>query len=553
MKNLKKVAALLMAISMAASCAAGCSSDTASSTAGGNDAASAAETGSAAEGETGGESAEPASFPFDETLEITMMMEEAATQKVLDDSPLLQVIRDELNVELTLQPIPTSDWVTKRAAVLASNTMPDIMRGASMEEMRNYAPTGMLLCIEDYRDYAPEYFALIEGEDRINETNKFRVDGKTYIFQTLEYYRVPIASISAMRMDLLEEAGLEMPTTWDEFYDALLAIKEKHPDMVGFSSRFGTKHLIGQYAYSLGTGGFQGINNSNGMYYEPESDSYVYGPTSEKFTRVVEFLANAYKDGLLDPDYATMTKDVYFEKLSSGQAMSICDNNSFIGRVYNPAISQVDPEANFDIVPPLENEDGTVRQLRYEKDWLGANIISSQTAEPEKVVQFMNWFYTDEGRMLSNFGREGIEYDMVDGMPTIKQEIVDANAGADDVFSAIQSQLGVGLQGLALYVDETTYKQVSDPIFIEQGDEIAAWTEEGTIVFSPSDPAFTSEQSTRVTELLQNINNVFDQEIDKFIIGQKSMDEWPAFVEQLKAQGTEELEQIYNDAYSATK
>lgn len=71
-----------------------------------------------------------------------------------------------------------------------------------------------------------------------------------------------------------------------------------------------------------GTGGFPTFATTRGMYYEPESDSYVYGPTSEKFTRVVEFLQNAYKDGLLDPDYATMTKDDLFEKASSGKLMS---------------------------------------------------------------------------------------------------------------------------------------------------------------------------------------------------------------------------------------
>ena len=85
--------------------------------------------------------------------------------------------------------------------------------------------------------------------------------------------------------------------------------------MYGFGTRNGTNYLVGSFAYALGTGGFPTCcRRTRGMYYEPESDSYVYGPTSEKFTRVVEFLQNAYKDGLLDPDYATMTKDDLFEK-----------------------------------------------------------------------------------------------------------------------------------------------------------------------------------------------------------------------------------------------
>ena len=38
-----------------------------------------------------------------------------------------------------------------------------------------------------------------------------------------------------------------------------------------------------------------------------------------------------------------------------------------------------------------------------------------------------------------------------------------------------------------------------------------------------------------------------------FITGKSTMDDWAGFVETLKSQGTEELEQIFNDAYARTK
>lgn len=231
--------------------------------------------------------------------------------------------------------------------------------------------------------------------------------------------------------------------------------------------------------------------------------------------------------------------------------MSICDNNSFIGRVFNPALEQVDEDAYFDIVPPLENDLGQTRQYRYNKDWTDQIIVSSQVDDPVKVVQFINWFYTEEGRMVTNFGVEGQDYDMVDGNPIIKEEIVEENANASDVFSSIQGQLGLGLQGLATYVDEYTYKQVSDPVFIEQGDEIAQWTEEGTVEYAPLYPSLSEEDNDRATTLQSNLNNVFDQEIDKFITGQRSLDEWDDFVATLEAQGASELAEIYNNAYQA--
>ncbi len=287
----------------------------------------------------------------------------------------------------------------------------------------------------------------------------------------------------------------------------------------------------------------------------PESDSYVYGPTSEKFTRVVEFLQNAYKDGLLDPDYATMTKDDLFEKASSGKLMSVYDNNSFVGRVYNPALQEIDANAKFDILKPMANEDGNTRSYRYEKDWPNNNsVISVRTKYPERVVELLNWMYTEEGRMITNFGEEGVNYTVdEDGTIVTSQDMIDAQAGASDVAAAVRGELGLGLQGLAQYVDESLDAQITDPIMVENAEKIAEWTEEDLIDYYPLWPSFTEEETSRITELESNINNVFNQEIDGFITGKSTMDDWAGFVETLKSQGTEELEQIFNDAYARTK
>lgn len=545
LKSLKKPAALLLAMALSVSALTGCSGGTESSS------GSSSSSGDATSSTVSTEETSGSALPFEETLTVTMMISETATQQINEESSVVKYIQDNLNVDLQLQVIPSSDYSTRVATALASNSMPDIMRACHPAWFSQYATTGMLLNIDEYKDYAPDYFALVDAEDRVGETNKLRIDGSMYGFQTLEYYRVPIAPINCLRMDLLEEAGLDMPTTWDEFYDALLAIKELHPDMTGFSTRVGTRAMIGRYAYQLGSGGFSVVDTTNGVYYEPEEDAYIYGPTSENFKAVIEFFAQAYQDGILDPDYATMTQETYWEKLSSGRTMSICDNNSFIGRVFNPALEQVDEDAYFDIVPPLENDLGQTRQYRYNKDWTDQIIVSSQVDDPVKVVQFINWFYTEEGRMVTNFGVEGQDYDMVDGNPIIKEEIVEENANASDVFSSIQGQLGLGLQGLATYVDEYTYKQVSDPVFIEQGDEIAQWTEEGTVEYAPLYPSLSEEDNDRATTLQSNLNNVFDQEIDKFITGQRSLDEWDDFVATLEAQGASELAEIYNNAYQA--
>jgi putative aldouronate transport system substrate-binding protein len=175
--------------------------------------------------------------------------------------------------------------------------------------------------------------------------------------------------------------------------------------------------------------------------------------------------------------------------------------------------------------------------------------ISADTKYPERVVKAINWFYTETGRMVTNFGEEGVDYTMDNGTPTVNQALIEKHANDSDVFSGIQGDLGVGLLGLGLYVDESLYAQVSDPIMISEGKLIRQWTKDGLIEYNKSLPNFTTEEQQRITQLQNNIENTFMNEIDLFITGKTPLSKWPDFVKELQGQGTEELEKLYNDAY----
>lgn len=493
---------------------------------------------------------------FPEGLEFTWMRPETSQQTMAVDAPVIKYLKEELNVTINLQPIPEADYETKRATVLASNSMPEVMDRLTNAELAKYASLGMFYCLDDHKELMPNYYALVTAEDRNLENNKFRVDGKMYSFRILEKSRIAVAPAGVIRADLLEEQGIPMPTTWDELYDAMLKIKAAHPDMYAFSQRQstgGTNYLIGQIAYAMGTGGFPTFSKTRGMYYEPRVDKYVYGPTDPNFTIVVEFLANAYKDGLLDPDYAATTQAITFEKLSNNKLFFHYDNNSHAARVFNPALRQINENYRFELVPPLTNKLGETRALRYERDWGNHLVISSRAKNADKIMQVIDWLYSEEGMMISNFGKEGADYDMVDGHPMIQQWLIDATATAKDHFMGIQGYLGVGLHGMGRYIDEYTYTQVTDPLFIEMGNQLDAWTAEGKIQFLPNWPPFTADETDRIVDLEMNLGNVFDQEIDKFITGKRPMTEWPQLVEALKAQGSAELEEIFNTAFDRVR
>lgn len=493
---------------------------------------------------------------FPEGLEFTWMRPETSQQTMAVDAPIIKYLKEELNVTIHLQPIPEADYDTKRATVLASNTMPEVMDRLSNAEVAKYGSMGMFYQLDAHVDMMPNYYALVTAPDRNVENNKFKVDGKMYSFRVLEKSRIAVAPAGVIRMDLLEEQNIPIPKSWDELYDAMLKIKAKHPEMYAFSQRQatnGTNYLIGQLAYPMGTGGFPTFNRTRGMYYEPRLDKYLYGPTDENFMLIVEFLANAYRDGLLDPDYAATTQAITFEKLSNNKLFFHYDNNSHAARVFNPALSEINENYRFGMLPPMENKLGETRAMRYERDWGTHLVISAKSPNADKIMRVIDWLYSEEGMMLSNFGKEGVDYDIIDGKPIIKEFIIEATKTAKDHFMGIQGYLGVGLHGMGRYIDEYTYTQITDPMFIEMGLELDKYTAEGLIQYLPNWPPFNAEETDRIVEIEMNLSNVFDQEIDKFITGKRPLSEWPQLVEALKKQGSEELEEIFNTAYARVK
>lgn len=501
------------------------------------------------------EKQEKASLWFDTPLKITWMHEENVTIPLSNDVLVIQKLKELLNVELDIQGVPESDYTTKISTLLATNNIPDVL-DINDNSMKQYADSGMFVSLTEKGDLASTYLALVEDDSRASDTATFKVDGHLYGFRVLERNRIAVSPLPIIRMDLLEKLNLEIPQTWDELYQVLLAIKADAPDKYVFSTRNGTNYLIGNLAYPLGAGGFSAGATTRGMYLEPQSDKWLFGPTTDTFKAVVSFLAKAYADGLLHPDYAIMTRDMLHERLSSGELVFNYDNTTF-SNAFNIALAEKDPNARFDMLNPMVNQFGQTRAERFNRDWSTFSVISTKADRGDDIIKFFDWLYTDEGVLLTNYGVEGITFDYVDGKPRLRDEVMELGD-----YAQIRAKYGLGTFFSAKYVDETgnldMMRYIGEknnliPVNISQSERITALTDEGIIRYKPLYPAFTAAETEQITNLETRLSASFDQEIDKFITGVRSLDEYDSFIEDLKKLGVEELEKIYNDAYIQQK
>lgn len=468
-------------------------------------------------------------------LTLKVMRPDHPNQPLEKDSPALKEIFNKTGVKIDLDAVPSSNYDDRKNIALGTNNIPDIIR-VTQTDLNNHASTGIFLDISEYLEYAPNLQKIIEENPEIN---RLQVDGNLYGFPILGKWKVDAGPVPMMRVDLLEELNLEHPKNYEDLYGVLKAIREAYPNTYPQTNRNGTPHLLSTIAFPLGSG--------DGIYYDPDIDGgkYVYGPAREEFKGVVAYLHRLYKDKLLDPDYAVNNAQMWQEKLSSGKSAFFFDNNTFAVN-FNRALGEIDKNAKFDLIPLMENSYGQKRAYKFHRDWLTESFaVSSKVENPIEVIKFMDWMYSDEGVDVTNFGVLDEHYTIENGEYVISEDLLKKHASHTDPYRSMQGELGTGLLSFATYIDERPMAAMSPPELLEWKEQIIS--EDGYFA-RPIDPPFTDDEREKLTDLLTKVNTLRDQEVDKFIMGTRSLDEYDDFINQLRDQGATEIEDIYNSA-----
>jgi len=479
---------------------------------------------------------------------LKVMFPEHPNQPVKDFAPAQQEIFKKTNIKLQFEVVPSSNYDDKKKILLATNNLPDIIR-ISKSDVNDYGTSGIFLPLMDYVRNDMVYFK--EKWESIPDLIKVTLDGKLYGFPVIARNEAKNGYGPVIRVDLLKKHNLETPDTFDELLDVLAKLKEIYPDSIPWSMRSGTVKNIQKIAYMLGSG-----YGDDGIYYDYDVDGgrYVFGPATKEFKNVLSYLNKAYKMGVLDPDYAVSTKQQWEENLTSGKSFFFLDNSGF-GLNYTNNLRKTDPEATFQIIPIPANQDGVRRAVFYATVFTGEMYaINAKIKDPDTVIKFIDWMYSEEGSNITNFGVEGETFYIDEnGEPQFIADYVNKFKDAQpSPYYAVYSDLGITKLNFSLWACNTmtqfqiekltgTWSDLYDEYWTIVGNDKA-------YVEPVMDPPLTAEEAERVKDILASLNTMLEQEYDKFIIGVKDISEYDAVIDKAIEMGALELEQIYNDA-----
>ncbi len=338
------------------------------------------------------------------------------------DDPVAQEIEARTGVKIVIEN-PTGDPLEKLNLMLTGGTYPDLVLMQRSDDIVNrYIEAGALLPLNDLIDaYAPNVKAMY-GDLLAKITQD---DGNIYYLSS--YYGLdPDASSGVLiRRDLLAEVVGEERAysndwfTQSEFIEILRQFKALHPDGIGMTfnaetASYYTKALYGMY----------GIKT----FYDENGDGQLQLQCKNpKFLEAMKFLNTLYTEGLLEKEWVTNKKDQWVQKCASGNVFATFCSYWSTNDANTSLAATIGPEAQFmsyKVVP--DNMDHT-ETLYNGRNSLGndAIAITKNCQNPEAVMKVIDFLASEEGQYLLMWGIEGKDWNLVDGVHTPVQAVVD--------------------------------------------------------------------------------------------------------------------------------
>lgn len=269
---------------------------------------------------------------------------------------------DETGIKIKLLSNPYADTKTQIAAGAAAGTMADVV-GLDGSWVYDFAKQGSIANLT----------ALMEadGYDDSQLSDQIKVDGNTYMIPVVNF-----AYPMYVNLDLLDEANVDIPTTWTEFLEATKTVSEK----------------TGQagWAIPLSTESPSGIQNNFMSWLWASGGSMLNEgkpalTNNADLTATVEFVKQLFDSKVVASGAYAMKEADMVEEFTNGRVAFMTDSLAHLTTIQTEA-----PDMNLDFIP-LPVKDGYSGKSGMDVASWGIGIAenSEHKAEAMKFIEYM--------------------------------------------------------------------------------------------------------------------------------------------------------------------
>lgn len=401
--------------------------------------------------------------------------------------------------------------------------------------IEKYAPN-----LQKYIDDNPDYKALVSDADG----HIYGLCKETPIFADLIGYRV----------DQFKAAGIDPDSivTIDDFTKALETLKAYYgKDNPNYYPLTGRDTAI-RFASWFGAASNISSTESNGIYINGHYKDGSIDIMSDGAYKMVETMKKWYDEGLIQPEWVAGT----FSE-ADWEAAMLNGNGSIFYDFYNRAEwfmenggPDNDPNYQMGVLNFIKDDNGNPQKMtvsmKYNDECVTAINANCSEDKIKTILTFIDYFYSEEGEILANYGVEGESFKDTNGD---KKFIVDyqteeATPAGEKRWSFLSDRFTV-----CKPVDNEAFFKWNAPLIAEATGRLFTDENLGTSYVLK----FTDDQSKEVTNLLASVYDAQMSGIAQFIDGTRELtpDNWAAFQQEMNDLGLSRIEEIQLAAYQA--
>lgn len=499
-------------------------------------------------------------FPIAKTkTPLKILMQQDVLVENYETNAFTLWLEELCNVDLSFELLPAGqDGLDKLAIMLSSGQeLPDIINiPMTVLDDYVYGSAGLLVDMTDmYETQAyhikqrAEEFPTVPFKEQIRTP-----DGKLYSIP--QYYHETIADASKrmwVNKDFLAKLNLAVPTTTDELYEVLKAIKTGDPNGNGQADEIPL--IAADTGYLMGNlmNAFVYTNPSNN-YYTVKDGQVGVSYTTDAFREGLRYMNRLCAEGLLSPLTFTQTGDQLKQTTDSDGVHPVVG----VGIQFSVSLLlnnwQNNPfTAMYEAIPPLKGPEG-VQFTEYTpavaKNWWH---VTKYCKNPELAFRVGDAMFSEEGFLRSRFAVPGTHWDYAPaGLPSYFE-------GRDAKFTYT-----------SIWLETQNFMwRMATPAFTFDDPDLRVWNgnlHDATYACAVSCPAYlacipkeggyvpnlsyTPDEAEEINELQSTLNTYVKESIARFITGDMSVEkDWDAFQNELKAIGLEDFLRVSQQAY----
>ncbi len=499
---------------------------------------------------------EPAYFPLDETKSFSYFFVFPPMFDGYADGPqdylMYKEAQERLNVHIDFNSVPIPAASEQFMLMVASSDYDDVVLNFTTQytgSLDDAIDQEILVDLTEAIDnYAPDYARCRDASEtrKLSSITEGGNQAVLYGFQTNEG-RIPKFG-AVIRQDWLDALKLDTPVTVEDYHDVLLAFKNE----MGAASAYGLASdgvttpgsMQGAYDIVVPT------NSDNSGFYQIDGTVH-YGPMEDSFLEMLTTLNDWYNEGLIGTDFVSDAMSAVSGEVESSR---IASGAVGLWRGYATNLAnyedQIGGDAKVTGLAPMRLKKDSTLHFGLDADNAAFNMgISVTTAceDVELVVRFFNYYFTEEGNLLANYGTEGFTFEYNEAGDPVYTDVITNNPDGMTMDMALCLYTG-GSTGGPYEVDNRKNKYTYTEAQMAAAN---AWLEGTDGAYQLPDTYSNLLSAADKEELNSYYNDIvttYKETVLQFITGTKPLSEFESFREQLKTMGIDRCIEIVQDS-----